>query len=712
MKLKNWLGRLFSGNKGESVGTFLAVAIALDRATAVTWRVAGETVDIFGQGAAVFSEEAGIPEAVEAAADLALDGEEPTKFFLGVPPEWIDGGKLVEDKKGLVDKIGQRLQLPAGGRVPVLEALLAYLKNLKKQTTAILVESSRNRLRISVVRAGQLLDQRLVSRRESEVETIEAALRESRVEPPFPSRIVVIGESDDESRLRAISRHDWPDKFFSHLPVVSSLEDGFLAEAVAFVSAINLQRSPKTPPAPSEEREGLQAAASAGSWARRPEIERTGFELGGDVSLRTVEPPPPPPPRPPAPPSRWLEGLGRLPSQIVSLIPAPPRPRRRPRGNWLVLFAAAAVTLAAPVLVYLKILRAEVTLIVDPQTFSGSLPLFIGETPSAQSGEKVIAAVKDVVEVEGEKEVPTTGTKLVGDPAKGEVAVYNRTLSAKTFAAGSVLVGPNGLKFSLTSPVTVEAATVATSSGSETKTYGKASVGVTAQDIGEAGNLPAKTKFTFADYSAAQYLVESKSAFSGGSSREVRVVSKQDRDSLAEKLEAELKDKAKEASLEKVEPGREVIPEGIELKISEENFSADVGEETDKLSLSAKAKATAYLYRQDDVKALVTSMIGDQAPEGYQIVEDQIKVEVKYEKSREGGILTNVNFTATLLPELDLERAKRAILGKSPGEAKAGLRQAPHVRDVKVKIWPGWLPEKLSRIPRFPDRVEMRLAGA
>lgn len=726
MGIVTQIRKILFGRTGNPEEPFLAIAIGMERVTAVSWSVAGETIDIFGQGTASFNDPSDLPEAVAAAVDLALDGSEPTEFYLAVPPEWIKESGLADDKKDLIKSITQTLGIRLGGIVPALESLVSYLKTVRIPTTAVLIDIGRNYLRTTLIRAGQILDTKVSGyQADQEVQGIEAALKEIAAQPPLPSHLVIYGGSNLASKREEILRYGWPAGFFSHLVRVSLLDESVSAEAAAFASAINLQQAPKVSKKPTGGHGVTWAQTSelpSKTWAQSSEIDQAGFKLDVDVAAPGPSPVDfqedfeerevysPHGVRSGRGPASFSQFLGKNLSGSLSRF----RHFRfvYPNKNLLVGLVLTLAVLVIAGIAYFELPRAKVILLIKPQTLADSFPLFIGPKDEAEAGERTIDVVKKEAEVEGEKQIPTTGTKLVGDPAKGQITIFNKTQISKTLAAGTVLVGPNNLRFVLDSPVTLGSATVATSSGSETKTYGKATGEVTAEEIGVAGNLPGGTAVSFLNYSEGQYIAESQKSFSGGSSREERVVSQKDQENLAKELETELQRKAKELVLNQLGSELEVINDGVELKIEDKTFNAEVGRTADELSLKAKARATAYLYYKEGLIDVIQNYIHEKVPSGYQFIKDQAKAEASYRESRNRGILTLVNFTAVMLPDLDFGLVKKEVLGKPPEQAKTYLKGLPNVEEVKIEIWPWWIPSFLVRIPWLSNNVEIVMAKA
>ena len=135
------------------------------------------------------------------------------------------------------------------------------------------------------------------------------------------------------------------------------------------------------------------------------------------------------------------------------------------------MFVGGGVVLLLALLIgfYWYVPKATVTLVVESRVVDESLTIKVD--PKAQTLDpqnNVLPGQPVEVNVSGTKSLPTTGTAIIGDPARGEVTLYNKTNQSRTFAAGTDLVGPNSLGFSLDTETTI----ASSSSSTEGITFG------------------------------------------------------------------------------------------------------------------------------------------------------------------------------------------------------------------------------------------------
>jgi hypothetical protein len=195
------------------------------------------------------------------------------------------------------------------------------------------------------------------------------------------------------------------------------------------------------------------------------------------------------------------------------------------------LLAICSLLFAGLFAAYWYLPKATVTLTVAPKPLAHQFDLTADSTVTDIAAEgSVLPAALAQITVTTHKTRPATGTKLIGDRAAGEVTIINGTSTERSFPAGTTISSPSGLKFTLTSSVTIASA----SGTADPNSYqpGKATVKITAVDIGPDANLTAGTQFKIGSFSFLDYVAKNDSAFVGGSSRQVAAVSKDDLSAL------------------------------------------------------------------------------------------------------------------------------------------------------------------------------------
>ena len=307
------------------------------------------------------------------------------------------------------------------------------------------------------------------------------------------------------------------------------------------------------------------------------------------------------------------------------------------------------------------------------------------------------------------REKETTGEKLIGDEAKGEITIYNYTSSSKNFKEGTIIIGPGDLEFSLDVDVVATAASTPyiNEKGEQVIPPGKEKVAVTALNVGPECNLASGTEFDIKGFPSSSYRAKNEKAFSGGTSRKIRVVSAEDREELLADLTAELEEKVKD-ELEKIAPeGKTILREGVLTSLVSRDFDKAVGAEVDQLKLELEMKAKTLAYSPLDLEYLLEGIISKIIPDGF--VEKEKEIEQKEaEIDPEGMAVFKAYLKANLVPDLDIEEIKKNLSGKYQKVAEEYLENLPNFVRAEIIFNPR-LPVRLMTFPRLAKNINIKI---
>ncbi len=356
---------------------------------------------------------------------------------------------------------------------------------------------------------------------------------------------------------------------------------------------------------------------------------------------------------------------------------------RAPKSGSMALIAGGVGLILLLGVLFYFLPRVTVTVLVSPQSIDESTVLTVDPTATvADPSKKMIPGHTQTKSVSGEKTVAVTGKKSIGDPAKGTVTIYNKVTNAQTFSKGTVLSG-NGMSFTLDGDVSVASA----SEDIGSITFGKATATVTAKDIGPNGNLPAGTDFTFAGISASNASARNDSSFAGGTSKQVTVVSRADQDGLVTALTADLVGQAKSQLLAGATGGERLIDQTIKTSVSDKSFDQEIDQQTSQLHGKITITVTGISISDDDVKGILTSLVGSKVPSGYTLAPDQTNVSVAdVTVKKDGSITLTAKLTAVALPQIDTAGLKGQLVGKDVSAALAILKQTNGVAGAEYKF--------------------------
>ena len=325
--------------------------------------------------------------------------------------------------------------------------------------------------------------------------------------------------------------------------------------------------------------------------------------------------------------------------------------------------------------------------------------------PNSQSldnKEKVLPGETLETIVSGEKTKQTSGTKTVGERATGTVRIQNGSVDDISMASGTILVGPNDLRFTINSQVSVPAASSPSIPGSE-------EVGVTAEEIGAEYNLAKDGKFAVGNFAKAEVDATATADFSGGTSRQIAVVADEDQKELENELSRELVDKAAGELPGKITDSELFIKEALTTQIKDRSFSHKVGDETANVKLSLSTQVLGLSVERADIIQLAKEALQEKAPPGYILREEQVDISFEFKGETEGVYELEALFMANFLPQVDTDAIRKNIAGRYPTFAKDYLTEIAGFTRAEISLEPE-LPGKLGSLPRVDKNIKIEIA--
>lgn len=707
-----------------------------------------------------------------AAENLPIEGEvkEPDKVVFGLPFDWVEGEKIVEDKLRLLKKLSEKLDFKPTGFVVIDEAIVHHLKTTEGiPPTAILVHLGMKKISVDLVKIGKILGPKLIDKSDNLADDLIEGLSRFASEEPLPARILLYdGEDKLEEARQQLVNHPWLEKKkekveFLHLPKVEVLPFNFDIEAIALAGGKEVAKAAglvleEKPTEGEEEKEEIveeetgkkEATEVESAFAEAPADKEPGFvpagELGfikgGDVaeekiaSKLEVPPEPEEPPKPVEPKEAEEPEVTKEPPVIKE---PPLEEKPSVLGN---LFAKIAIFhFRLPALKKLNLAYFKKLIPASLKTspvFILVIFLFLILTGSAFAAYWFLPRAEVILFLEPEilekdftvtldptTEIPDKENFLL--PAEQVEAEVEGSKSKPTTGAkdvGDPAKGEITIRNGTSNEKTFESGIVVTSgtgleftldddvtvaSQSSDLEPGKAVVKVTAVKIGTEGNLAAGTEFMIANYAKDDYMAKNDSAFSGGISRQIQAVSEDDQGALLADLKASLEKDAKEKLMSQLSLEVKLVEESITSKVVSSNYSHEVDEETDNLELSLRLQAKALVYTEQELQALIEDSVLESVAEGFEYLPEETEFSFDVgEVDEEGRATVKTHLKAKLIPQQDLEQIKKNLMGKYLVIGETYLGNLPRVAGFEAKTSPR-LPGRLGTFPRRANRIEIKI---
>lgn len=651
------------------------------------------------------------------AADAALSSSvqklpeeypEPNKTVFGVPSSWVKGGEIQEEYLAKIKNICTELSLVPVGFVVLSEAIAHLYKSEEgSPLSAVIIGLGREFLEITVFKLGNLVGTTSVARSVSLIEDVTEGLARFEGAVPLPSRIIIFdgkeGELDEakESLMQA-SWEDGKVKFL-HTPKVEILvsDKKVIATSLAgaaeigHVTGVLSKEENEEPMPPPEEVQNVVEATGESLTAAD-----LGFEVGKDVSEEIPKTPPPPVRESPV--QRDFQIINKVKSvfgKISSNLFAK-RPFRAPVVNKKTLMAwpiAAGILLILAGLGWWFYPKATVTIFVSPKNFQEDMNISFSTDGKSDASAGIIPGQAITSSVSGDKTKATTGTKLIGDKAKGTVQISNGNPSSIDLAAGTFLTSSGGLKFTTNSEASVSGQVLPGSPGTAT-------MDVTANDIGAQYNLAKGEIFSVGNFSKSLVAATSQGDFSGGSSQEISAVSADDQKNLETDLKNELQSKAQDDIGGKVTTDQIFVTDLAGTDIVSETFDHKVGDQADNLKLSLNLDVTGIAADKNKLLEYARGTLKDKIPGGYVLRDSQINFKFTFVDQKDGLYNYKVTIGANFLPEVNSDAIINQISGKTTQVVESYLNSVPGFVHAEVKITPN-LPSFLETLPHVHKNI-------
>ncbi len=720
----------FLSKKQSEKDFFLALLLSSGEIRSILFEKNGESLLILGTHKQEFSEalDSLTSERLIEISDIVIsevekslpEGADLQKTIFAVPDRWVSEGKIVKEHLASLKSLCDALHLTPVGFIVSIEAIIAFLhKKEGMPVTAIVVEIGKKHVTMSLVKNGNILS---VSEKEIEdtpVKTVESMLGTQEDLEVLPAKIILLNFDNAKKIQQSFLSHSWSKSLqFLHIPQVEVLDPEVESQAV--ISGVALQMGFSTLPqvsidkvekrqdpieiasapevSPAEGKEEVQVPDAnleeVPDEAKVP-LEFKGEEIGFFKEVDVLKKP-----KETVEATKVSEDNIHVPEQMepiskdietpqeiqeekadtralaMSSLPSIPRPHlphmsfsvpKVPtiKGRMMFVYPIIAVILFIVLIVsyYYYFEKAEVNVTLDKKGVNKQLSVAFSLDKSTSASDSVVHIDSTSVQVDGKEEQSTTGKKETGDKATGEVTLYNKTDSPKTFSKGTLLVGPNNLEFDLTGDVKIA------STSSFSTSFSSTNAKVEADKFGKEYNIPSGSNFQVKGQSTSDYFAKNNSAFSGGTKKEVTVVSADDIASLQTKVSDTLLKKAMSEANSKIGDGSQVLPAPLDISFDDKSYSKKAGDQADTVSLAATITYKLGSYKKSDLISLAKDVTSKDAPSDYKYSGKDSEVQIKDVKNDEGDISGKLVFSSVFLPQVSPEDIAGKLAGKSTQKA-------------------------------------------
>ena len=634
------------------------------------------------------------------------EGAELTKVVFGLFPEWLTEDRIKDAYLKKLKQLTSSLSLTPLGFVELPIAVVHLLqKDEGTQQTVVLLGLEAKHLTVSIFKIGKLVKNVTTDRTDQIAVDVEKILVSFTDLEVLPSRILVYGTSNDLEQVKTdLLNFPWQKKANSlHFPKIEVLPNHFPVKAVAVASATEIMPHTESETA---EVEVVPTTSTDTTEITEQSSEVTtiaqdlGFVKNADIADAQPETAvttdaeieaqaenvanvlPMSTPQMTSTPQK-LPSV-KLPSFKLPKLTFTLRLPKLPKLGLVVILVLGLLLISGGVAVaYWFLPHATVKILVTPQNLDKTLTITVDEqAESVDADQKVLPGKTVTEEVKGGKDVTTSGKKTVGDKAKGEVTIYNKTLNTKVFKKGTIL-SAGKLKFTLDEETSIASA----SEGLGSLTYGTTKTAITSSDIGSAANAAASTEFTFSELPTSSYSARNEKALTGGSSRDIAIVSRDDQSRAREQALAELETQAQTQLKQKLSSEDKLLDNSLTSKVLQETFSKEVGEEADQVTIDMTVISTGIVYKQADFFTLLEGIVNANLPENYIYTKEDAKISVESTQEGKNGIhIFTANIQVPLLPKVATTDMAKKLVGKKISEATEYMKSQGGISGVEFSV--------------------------
>lgn len=738
------LPNLFSKNLTKKNDLFILIVLTDQSIQAALWQVIDQKIVILNKSKVRFysTQEEQLIQLDESLQDLGKKSEETDQVLFAFEPHWVENNAILESHEQELKKISESLSLEAIGFVLITEAIHQFLIKENSYLSSIVLYMGTNFLDLMVIKQGKTVGSLSVGRSQDIVSDVHEAL--ARLEQNFsanglklPPNIILSSSVIDQEKLRLYQQQlftlDWTEQFnFIQKPIIEVIDPDRLLEIIAKNCGEAIAQQIGIISVPSETETKASVLQSI-EKEEKEESHQASFgvpisvtkEHVADVDKKDEDK---------EDGDKEEQQLGEIETKkdrffnsgkkFLKFLPTFKKTKKdsvRTVGKdkkfnfKIIIILGVVVGVAASAIIYYFLLKNsyQVTLALSPDTKTIQQTATIILDPTIAASDPANNLLKASIvnyEVSDSQEIQTTGIKEVGEKARGEVVVFNKTDEEKAFSAGTVFKAES-LEFEATEDFVVPAASVEeTEDGDgEIREFGRVKITLTAKEIGAESNISNRTEFRIEDFSTNTYSARAEEDFSGGSSREIRVVSQEDHRELLVNLRQRLLKKAREELQENAQHADYVIPTEV-YQVIEETYSNDIGEEVDKVSLFLTISLQGLTYTTDDLIALSQAVLENDVPQNYTFTDQEPTVDPRVITEEDSDrVILEAEISGIVKAMIVKEDLKEELVGLPVQEVQSQLHNLDIAAQVDFVFSPSLAASFFKSLPSEADRIVLSI---
>ncbi len=377
-----------------------------------------------------------------------------------------------------------------------------------------------------------------------------------------------------------------------------------------------------------------------------------------------------------------------------------------------ILIGAGIFVLLIIFWVYAAFFMPKATITIKTDSVSVNTDIAFTASTSAKSFDQakaIVPATSVETKKSSSEKTAATGKKNVGEKATGSVSLKNctKTDGSVTLPAGTG-VSTNGLNFLLASSITLPASSF---TGGGSCTTAAKSVDVVAQNAGDQYNISAGRTFSVSGNSLISGV--DSSAMTGGTNKEVTVVSQEDIDNKKNAITDANKAAAKtELQKQLQDKNLYALLETFNAEDTAFTSSPKVGDEASEVSITGETKLSMLGIEEDMLNTLIDASVKDKIDTSKQAISSRGLDQGVFRLSDRGNgkeQKLSLQTTVSTGVQVKQEELKKEIAGKKKGDVQQTLQALPGVKEVDVRynvFWATKTPKNINKITLVFEQIK------
>jgi len=384
-----------------------------------------------------------------------------------------------------------------------------------------------------------------------------------------------------------------------------------------------------------------------------------------------------------------------------------PKPKASPhRFNLSILFVSLAVIILGGV-IYFVLPKATIYLDVRSEPFNHKFKLVVADLGDPEAaGQNVFKGRFIEVSKEVIQTFPATGVENHGNPASGEIVIYNHTKTIQGLVAQTRFVDPTGQVFRIDKEILISPARV---NSSGTLMPGRAKVRVVADNGGSKGNLPAGTKLTvpgLSSFLSTLIYGQNDEPFVGGTDNEVKTISEDDIKSARESISKNIfLDIANELQ-KQVKKNEELITPLIQNDIIDSVPSNGVGDKRDAFDLRVRVRSWTLLPPKGKLASIIQNSINTIVPKTKELTPQTLKspkITLDNADFLSHIIDCTIEIDGLIAPKIDHSELLMSVANRPQENADKLITSLTDIVSHKIVLWPFWV----RRLPLLESNIKI-----